>query len=629
MALQSSGQITLEDIQGEFGGTAPHSLKEYYGATSTIPSSGEISIKDFYGKSAFTGPVVELFTTSINNFTPAVDGWDSATVYVIGGGGGGGGSNDNDASAASGGTAGGTAIRHYTDLTGASIVVGAGGGVQAPSGGYNGDSKYGYNGGSSTFTPFSGSTAKDGGSSNTTTLSGGGGYGGSAEHGSRKGATAPSRPGGSASGGSTNYSGQATGGIPGPNSTTVAGSGTSVSLTGQLTSYSYPNQGENTFAAAHLPPVPSKPADFTNTAQTYYLNGSLSSAGVVNSYINLSNGFQGGRGMGSQQYQLASTGFPRGAGGGAVSWTGPTGYQSSYRPGYGSAGCVVIVYKGGAPTTPASVNTYTFTADRLEAELYYIATANGWNGNDALTVNINSGVYLWSDTVGAAALTIAGSYPNGLTINNYGYIMGRGGDGGLGEQVGGNGSPAVSNSSSNVTIINHNGAYIAGGGGGGGGGNGGEPQSRGGGGAGGGLGGSGASPLPGQASSSYTLDGGQQPDTTIPGAQAGGIGGPHKYDEGSYPSQTGGRVLPGTASSGGNHVFETGSGNQKGYQWVGGGGAGQAGTNATVTGQGGGGGGWGAAGGTGKNSRAGGAAGAAISGTSVSLTNNGTIYGAT
>ena len=30
MALQSSGKITLKDIVAEFGGTAPHGLKEYY-----------------------------------------------------------------------------------------------------------------------------------------------------------------------------------------------------------------------------------------------------------------------------------------------------------------------------------------------------------------------------------------------------------------------------------------------------------------------------------------------------------------------------------------------------------------------------------------------------------------------
>ena len=55
MALQTSGQITLQDIATEFGGSAPHGLTEYYGAAAGIPASGEISIQDFYGASANTG----------------------------------------------------------------------------------------------------------------------------------------------------------------------------------------------------------------------------------------------------------------------------------------------------------------------------------------------------------------------------------------------------------------------------------------------------------------------------------------------------------------------------------------------------------------------------------------------
>lgn len=51
MALQSSGQISLLDIANEFGGSTPHSLSEYYGVDSGIPSSGAISIGDFYGAS--------------------------------------------------------------------------------------------------------------------------------------------------------------------------------------------------------------------------------------------------------------------------------------------------------------------------------------------------------------------------------------------------------------------------------------------------------------------------------------------------------------------------------------------------------------------------------------------------
>lgn len=59
MALQASGPISLSDIQTEFGGTNPISLSEYYAGgvyvpsgTGSIPSSGTISLSDFYGTSA-------------------------------------------------------------------------------------------------------------------------------------------------------------------------------------------------------------------------------------------------------------------------------------------------------------------------------------------------------------------------------------------------------------------------------------------------------------------------------------------------------------------------------------------------------------------------------------------------
>ena len=52
MALQSSGQIKLSEIATEFGGSAPHSLSEYYG-DGNAPSSGEIQLAaDFYGTSS-------------------------------------------------------------------------------------------------------------------------------------------------------------------------------------------------------------------------------------------------------------------------------------------------------------------------------------------------------------------------------------------------------------------------------------------------------------------------------------------------------------------------------------------------------------------------------------------------
>lgn len=54
MTLQSSGAISLGDVAGEFGGSTPHSLSEYYGVDTGVPSSGTISLSDFYGTSSIT-----------------------------------------------------------------------------------------------------------------------------------------------------------------------------------------------------------------------------------------------------------------------------------------------------------------------------------------------------------------------------------------------------------------------------------------------------------------------------------------------------------------------------------------------------------------------------------------------
>lgn len=65
MALQSSGQITLDQIATEFSDAAePHALSEFYSAATGIPASGEIKISDFYGASAGTTTVTQLGTLS-------------------------------------------------------------------------------------------------------------------------------------------------------------------------------------------------------------------------------------------------------------------------------------------------------------------------------------------------------------------------------------------------------------------------------------------------------------------------------------------------------------------------------------------------------------------------------------
>lgn len=94
MPLPSSGPLSLNDIAGEFGGSTPHSLSEYYaggglvpaGTTGTygaVPSSGTISIQNFYGTS---NVVLWLNSLSGTNDTfgyrVAVD--SSSNVYILG-----------------------------------------------------------------------------------------------------------------------------------------------------------------------------------------------------------------------------------------------------------------------------------------------------------------------------------------------------------------------------------------------------------------------------------------------------------------------------------------------------------------------------------------------------------------
>jgi hypothetical protein len=52
MVLPSSGPISLNDIQTEFGGSNPISISEYYNAVPGIPASGTITFSDFYGTSS-------------------------------------------------------------------------------------------------------------------------------------------------------------------------------------------------------------------------------------------------------------------------------------------------------------------------------------------------------------------------------------------------------------------------------------------------------------------------------------------------------------------------------------------------------------------------------------------------
>ena len=275
-----------------------------------------------------------------------------------------------------------------------------------------------------------------------------------------------------------------------------------------------------------------------------------------------------------------------------------------------------------------SVKQFIFTIDTntKEAELHTLALAAGWDGVLPIAATVSAGVYLWSDNINSGGLYV-NNVPSGSIITNYGYIIGRGGDGGYRAGVPQNGGPALVNSVAGLTILNMSGGYIAGGGGGGAGSAdyGGDDQGHGGGGAGGGngagqlgsrLGGAGgAIGQPGaDGQGGYSTGGG------LGGGAGGGGGGSTSINGGGGGG--GGRILPGVGGAGATISVDGGNGGSAGN-------VGLDGEQLGGTGNGGGGGGgWGAAGGN-AYGHTGGAGGLAIAGTSPTLINNGTIYGAT
>ena len=129
-----------------------------------------------------------------------------------------------------------------------------------------------------------------------------------------------------------------------------------------------------------------------------------------------------------------------------------SGAQMSFSEWYGASSAQNV--------TMTSASTVNGASNRQEQ------TASTWvNSGDTLIIPSN--FWLWSDDTSVAALTIDVS---NITLQNNGFIIGRGGDGGSGANAdGGDGGPAIKINSgvTGVTITNGSGAYIAGGGGGG------------------------------------------------------------------------------------------------------------------------------------------------------------------
>lgn len=91
MALPSSGALSLSNIQTEFGGSNPIGLSEYYaggayvpagtsGTYGAVPSSGAISIRNFYGTSKVTLTIPASTITITGNVSGSVYGTAGAKL---------------------------------------------------------------------------------------------------------------------------------------------------------------------------------------------------------------------------------------------------------------------------------------------------------------------------------------------------------------------------------------------------------------------------------------------------------------------------------------------------------------------------------------------------------------------
>lgn len=85
MALTSSGSININAIVGEFGGSAPHALSEYYrnggevpANNTNVPTSGQIKLSDFYSAVNEIQQVYNSAATNLNLSSIFGSNWGTA-----------------------------------------------------------------------------------------------------------------------------------------------------------------------------------------------------------------------------------------------------------------------------------------------------------------------------------------------------------------------------------------------------------------------------------------------------------------------------------------------------------------------------------------------------------------------
>lgn len=142
MTTPATGQISLLDLQNEFGGTAPISLNEYYAgglyvasAVSGIPTDGQVDLNTFRGKNAIVGGNSGILTSG-TSFTLPLNCGPYVNILCIGAGGGGGGGSGRTFAAGyytggGGGGSGGNKYALFVPVTPGQTIsysIGSGGG---------------------------------------------------------------------------------------------------------------------------------------------------------------------------------------------------------------------------------------------------------------------------------------------------------------------------------------------------------------------------------------------------------------------------------------------------------------------------------------------------------------------
>tara|TARA_B000000532_G_scaffold45817_1_gene34642 strand:+ start:1153 stop:1803 length:651 start_codon:yes stop_codon:yes gene_type:complete len=92
MTIVSSGAISINSLVSEYGGSAPHSMSEYYRGGSlvanhsnngNVPTSGTISLSNFYGQNN-QSPVNLTCAGTLATFYPAINKYNAVRNGVTG-----------------------------------------------------------------------------------------------------------------------------------------------------------------------------------------------------------------------------------------------------------------------------------------------------------------------------------------------------------------------------------------------------------------------------------------------------------------------------------------------------------------------------------------------------------------